>query len=598
MKWFKNFNLKKFFIVLGIIALIVLLLNVSIILINNNSDINKNNKTVKILEEYILNGDDTNAINTYQAIEAYLLVDENSFEIIKNAINTHYLVFLENTSSTSICNQKDLQLLFDFYHFLESSTITEGFDILYTNYINEFSSYDGYILSLASIEIISNNEISINDIKIKAEQLKISRSYYNDGMQMLDEKKYEEAINLFNKVIPEDKNYYTYAKENIEICINLLKEQILKESKTLEDQGFYFNAYKYINNYISLFENDNDIVELWNYYRDLDPIMVSYVGDIYHLFFHSLIVYPELTFDGDDEDENYYKYMTTTLEFKRILNELYENNYILIDINSLISVFNKKDKTIIEKSSLILPLGKKPLILSIDDLSYYNSLKGDGFAKKLVFDENNQIANLIETPSKKLIVSRESDVIPILEDFIKDNPDFSHNNAKGIISLTGYEGVFGYETHLLHSSNYETELNEAIKIANYLKSTGWIFANHSYSHNNQFSDNSITLEQLSFDTNKWENEVELIVGKTNIYSSPFGSTYNYDDKRFKYITEEMNYYIYCTVGGNGTIIYNENNMVMYRLNIDGKTLKLNPHLLNHFFDSNDILDNRRPNYVW
>ena len=36
----------------------------------------------------------------------------------------------------------------------------------------------------------------------------------------------------------------------------------------------------------------------------------------------------------------------------------------------------------------MLPPGKKPIVLSIDDLSYYHSYKAAGFPDKLVLDEN------------------------------------------------------------------------------------------------------------------------------------------------------------------------------------------------------------------
>ena len=46
----------------------------------------------------------------------------------------------------------------------------------------------------------------------------------------------------------------------------------------------------------------------------------------------------------------------------------------------------------------------------------------------------------------------------ILENFIKDHPDFSHNSSKGIIFLSGENGILGYNTnHNNASSKYEAK---------------------------------------------------------------------------------------------------------------------------------------------
>ena len=63
--------------------------------------------------------------------------------------------------------------------------------------------------------------------------------------------------------------------------------------------------------------------------------------------------------------------MITRDEFQKILPELYKNNFILIDITSLYDI---DQNGLIIKKDIYLSKGKKPLIISLDDLSYYNSL--------------------------------------------------------------------------------------------------------------------------------------------------------------------------------------------------------------------------------
>jgi len=58
---------------------------------------------------------------------------------------------------------------------------------------------------------------------------------------------------------------------------------------------------------------------------------VTYKGTVQHIFFHPLIAYTERAFDNDSMSEGYNNWMITVEEFKKILNSLYEKNFILVD---------------------------------------------------------------------------------------------------------------------------------------------------------------------------------------------------------------------------------------------------------------------------
>ena len=50
------------------------------------------------------------------------------------------------------------------------------------------------------------------------------------------------------------------------------------------------------------------------------------------------------------------------------------------------------------------------------------------------------------------------DLVPILDRFVEEHPDFSYRGAKAILALTGYNGVLGYrtdETYDPASPNYD-----------------------------------------------------------------------------------------------------------------------------------------------
>ena len=317
--------------------------------------------------------------------------------------------------------------------------------------------------------------------------------------------------------------------------------------------------------------------------------LIKYEGKVFHIFFHSLIINPELAFNSP-KAEGYNDWMTTKDEFLEILPLLYRNDFILIDIASLII---KDTNGSIKKADLYLPKGKKPLIISLDDVNYYQYMKGHGFAEKLIQDKNGEITTCVNN-NGRMTTSSNGDIIPIIDHFVSIHPDFSFKGAKGIIAVTGYEGVFGYRTTSLSGDELVKATKEATQIAKQLKATGWRIASHSYSHSGKFRDSNITLDQLKNDTNKWKSQIEPIVGNTSIYISPFGMPLKATDERMKYLNLQ-GYYIYCPVGKDMNLNYSSNVMIEERLNFDGYSYLKDPkRIKKYFFDPAIFIDAQRP----
>ncbi len=308
----------------------------------------------------------------------------------------------------------------------------------------------------------------------------------------------------------------------------------------------------------------------------------EYHGTIYHIFFHSLIIYPELAYTADEKGSSYESYMITRDQFNSILSELYRNNYILIDIASIYSV---DASGAVSQKPLFIPKGKKPLIISLDDLSYYSYMRGRGFANKLVLDTDGRVATEVITPKGETVVTRDGDVVPILDDFVASHPDFSQGNAKGVIALTGFEGILGYRTDSRHASSSEAvgETLRAIKVAQVLKSEGWKFASHSYSHDHSFLTGSISLDDLKKDTQEWDNEVKPLVGNTDIFIGPFGQIFSVHDPRRNYLISR-GFRMFCGVGMDLYLHYFHDHVMMNRADIDGYRISHNPIELKGYFE--------------
>ena len=137
-------------------------------------------------------------------------------------------------------------------------------------------------------------------------------------------------------------------------------------------------------------------------------------------------------------------------DFNQILSDLYEQNYVLVDVNYvLVDVYSlaASGDNGFTDGSVQVPKGKKPLIISQTDCSY--TTEDDGKADSLVLDSKSgkilcQYTEKNENDGSTDSLTGAVDVIPCLENFISQHPDFSYNGARGIIGITGYRGLFGY----------------------------------------------------------------------------------------------------------------------------------------------------------
>ena len=318
----------------------------------------------------------------------------------------------------------------------------------------------------------------------------------------------------------------------------------------------------------------------------------EYTKTVEHLFTHCLIAYPSVAFSSDNPmKDDYNKDCITTNEFKKILNSLYKNNYCIVDINS---VYKEKDGTIV-KNSVKVPVGKKALVLSFDDVNYDHKKMGFGMVDKIILDENGNLATCT-TINGKQEISYDNEFVTILENFVKLHPDFSPFGAKGTINVTGYDGVLGYRTQSKNKKNREQEIEKAKVVIKKLKNSGWNFASHSYGHYHMKKLNDIEfLEEV----NLWKTEVEPLVGKTGIYVYPYGEWEVFDNlgnisKKHQYLID-AGFKVFCGVGMKTFYDYlpnkNKNKVLfMDRKVVDGNTLRKKDTNLYPFFDPSNVYD--------
>ena len=222
--------------------------------------------------------------------------------------------------------------------------------------------------------------------------------------------------------------------------------QLTKPSKLIKTESW--NKHEVIHNKSSYLIKPVSILKDGGLSQDTSGIrnvkidnLVEYKGPIKHMFFHPLIAYPEVAFNGNPMTKGYDDWFVTVKEFNAIIESVYRKNYILVDINWIYEKTVANGKVSMKINNLYLPRGKKPLIISIDDLNYYDYMIKDGNVFKLILDMNGNVATYSVTKAGVVNISHQNEIIPLLDTFVLEHPEFSLNRAKGCIALTGFQRI-------------------------------------------------------------------------------------------------------------------------------------------------------------
>lgn len=338
-------------------------------------------------------------------------------------------------------------------------------------------------------------------------------------------------------------------------------------------------------------------------------------SEITHVFFHILTVDTARAFTDDKQGKDFNQVMTTIPEFEKILQQMYERGYVLVGLHDIAEMQKQDDGT--EKmvsKKIMLPEGKKPFVMSEDDVCYYEYMEGRGFADKMVLDENGKL-KLQYTDAAGNVSIGDYDIVPILDNFIEEHPDFSYRGAKAIMAFTGYNGVLGYrtdETYDASSPNYDPKNTanpnieadrETVKtLMKALVEDGYELASHSWGHIN-FTNRS--LSDLTRDTDRWERNVETLMPEPcDIILYPFGADigdwhpYSADNEKFQML-EKAGFRYFCNV--DSTKAWTQisgDSLRQGRRNLDGYRLWKDycgeDSKLSDLMDVQSVFDTRRP----
>ena len=294
--------------------------------------------------------------------------------------------------------------------------------------------------------------------------------------------------------------------------------------------------------------------------------LVAWHGPVEHLFFHTLVIRPALAFTHDQLGQGFRDWYVTVDEFRRILEQMDARGWTLVDIHRAVA------------GTVRVPPGRKPFVLSEDDVNYYDDTRPRGVGWKLALDAHGAVK--VEEHVGGTVRLTDHDLVPMVDNFVAHHPEFSADGAKGVLAVTGYEGVLGERLQDAASVARARALVAA------LKATGWTFASHSYGH---FDESKNPVARLVHDSEEWKTQDEPIVGPTDVYVYPFGAGFPTDSPKVA-VLRSFGFTILCDIDIVPRLTRGDGVTIMTRRHVDGVAFDDAPARLAPFFDVATVED--------
>ena len=380
-------------------------------------------------------------------------------------------------------------------------------------------------------------------------------------------------------------------------------QELIIQAEALVAQYDYSGAIGVLENFSGNMHQFPTLADKYAEYVDAQRKLVAWndPGKVVNLSFQLLIADPARAFADKTYGSSYEKNFMTVNEFSAILQQLYDNGYVLVGLDD---VFDK---------TLYLPDGKKPLILTQTQVNYNTYMidgdgdklpdkDGAGFASKLVLDNGKITCEMVDSNGNT--VRGNYDLVPILDAFVEAHPDFSYKGAKAVLAVTGYDGLFGYRTNpaakdYFGADAYSQAVAAAGNIASALRTSGYEIACYTYS-NTDYSYS--TAAQIKADLLKWKSEVLPILGEVDILAFARNGDINasgeYSGDKFNALQDAgFRYYLGFSTDGKTWATVADSYVRMGRILVTGSNIKQHPDWFADMFDVRTVAESIR-GYKW
>ena len=389
-------------------------------------------------------------------------------------------------------------------------------------------------------------------------------------------------------------------------------DTLMADAEKLAAQYDYEGAMQLLNSYSGGINTSQALMDKYAEYHDAYEAMIPWdnISDIPNLSFRLLIADLSRALADEDYGDSFNNNYVTTGEFEKILQELYDNGYMLVSLYDLATkTVDANGSVTITQNTIRLPEGKQPIVLTQVGVNYFTYIvdgdgdgladkDGSGFASRLVLDANGELTNeMVDAMGN--VVTGSFDLVTILNDFIAEHPDFSYRGARATLAVTGYDGLFGYRTDpetkdKISQEYYSQQVSEVKGVIDKLREDGYDIACYSY----DFADyGSMSAAEIQADLDSWTAEVKPLLGEVDILVYPYddiGNSNLYNGSKYDILADYG--FCYFVSKDSSTASWGqitENYARMMRREVGGSLMANSPDWFDDLFDAGKVLDSAR-----
>ena len=327
-----------------------------------------------------------------------------------------------------------------------------------------------------------------------------------------------------------------------------------------------------------------------------------------NLSFHVLMADPVRAFADKNYGGLFNRNFVTTEEFEKILDQLYVNGFVLVDYDSFVSSnTGVDDSQSFFTDAILLPQGKKPVMITETMVNYFNYMidsnddgeadaGGSGFASRLVVTADGNIkAEYVDSDGSTK--TGNYDLVPILEDFIAEHPDFSYRGARATLAVSGSEGIFGYRINSSYvptkgQAYVDEQIARAKEVVQALREKGYNLASYTYANKEYLG---MTAQQIQSEMANWTSQITPVIGAVDtIVFARESDLGDYTGNKFE-ILYNAGFRIFVKNGDAPYAEVNTSFVRQTRLMVTGNSMAWKPTQFTslNLFDPNLVLDSQR-----
>ena len=385
-------------------------------------------------------------------------------------------------------------------------------------------------------------------------------------------------------------------------AIRLQEEaEYLLEQAAIKASGYdYQGAIEMLDSFSGDMNNFTQILSDRGKYSQLlsTVVEITNYGQLPNLSFNVLIADPARAFKDEKYASAYNQNFVTVDEFSKILDQLYANGYVLVNFDSFVEkTTDAAGNVSYTTKPIYLPSDKKPFMLTETLVNYFGYMidsdddgkadaKGGGFASKMIVKDGEITCEMVDAEGNT--VYGAYDLVPILNEFIEEHPDFAYRGARATLAVTGKEGIFGHRINKGDSA----AVAAATELVQELRAQGYLIACNTYENLN-YDKNKAT--DIQADLKSWTDEIAPVLGDVDILVFARGSDISdYTGPKFNVLySSGFRYFISSATKGIPSTEVNRTYIRQYRIMVTGSLMVNSPSTLSNYFKVADVISGER-----